>query len=312
METQAMSSGWIWFIVILAIVMAFFIYRERQSRARIREALHTLEDIIAGNENRRIHVGAKEPIAPLIFKINELVDSYQKVQVSQIRNEHARKQLLSNLSHDVRTPLTSVLGYLDALCEGKAGEEEADYLRIARNKAYSLKEYLDELFIIARLDADELRLDSQPIDLYELLRSELIGFVPILQKANIKLQVDIPDEDCEIIGDPHAVKRIVGNLLQNAMRYGGEQGVIGVSAGVDNRNVHFEIWDQGPGISADELDKVFDRLYKVDSSRSTKGHGLGLTIAKELVQQMNGTIQIESEPYVKTTVRVTLPRSKKK
>lgn len=303
-----MSNEWIWFIVILVFVISFFIYRERQSRSRIQETLHTLEDIIAGNENRRIHVGAKESIAPLIFKINELVDSYQKVQVQQLRTEKARKQLLSNLSHDVRTPLTSVLGYLDALYEGKAGHEADEYLQIARNKAYSLKEYMDELFTIAQLDADEMQLVSEPIDLYELLRSELIGFIPILQQANIELQVDMPDDESYIVGDPHAVKRILSNLLQNAMRYGKDGRFIGVTAWTDEAYVHFEVWDKGTGLAAEEIDKAFDRLYKVDSSRSTKGHGLGLAIAKDLVQKMNGAIQMTSKPYVKTAVRVSLPK----
>ncbi len=306
-----MSREYIWFI-ILSIVFAYFLNRQRQNSRRIQDILRVLDDIIAGNENLRIHVGAKEPIAPLVFKINQLVDSYQKDKIKLAQTERARKQMLSNLSHDLRTPLTSVLGYLDALCEGIAGAEAEEYLQIAKNKAYALKEYIDGLFAMAQIEADEIQLNLEPIDLFELLRSELIGWVPKLQKEKITLEVQIPDEECFVIGDQHAIIRVFGNLLQNALRYGRENNFLGVSAWADDTGAHFEVWDQGPGLSAYEISKVFDRLYKSDSSRSRPGHGLGLTIAKELVQKMKGKISMESTPYLKTCVRVSLHKSKKK
>lgn len=306
-----MNSENTWFIIVIS-VLVFFIYREYRYRFRIGEILKNLEDIVSGNENLRIHVGPKEPIAPLVFKINQLVDSYQKDKVKSFRNEQLRKQLLSNLSHDVRTPLASVLGYLDALCEGMAGEERDEYLRIAKNKAYALKEYIDELFTITQIDADELKIVFENIDIFELLRSELIGWIPRFQKDNITLEIQIPDDECFVMGDQHALMRIFSNLLQNSLRYGCDSNFIGVNAWDDDSNVYFEVWDKGVGISKDEIFKVFERLYKSDSSRSTKGHGLGLFIAKELVHKMNGTILMESIPYIKTFVRVSLPKSKKK
>lgn len=307
-----MNSMNIWVIIILILIIAFFIYREYKYRYRIKEALNLLEDIIDGNDKLRIHVNPNEPIAPLIFKINELVDSYQKDKVKAFRIEQSRKRLLSNLSHDVRTPLASVLGYLDALCQGMAGEETEEYLHIAQGKAYALKEYIDELFTIAQIDANELQLNFESIDLFELLRSELIGWMPQFQKESIELQVQIPDEEYFVMGDSRALTRVFNNLMQNALRYGGGRHFVGVNAWADENNVYFEVWDKGAGISKDEISKVFERLYKGDSSRSTKGHGLGLAIAKELVQKMKGTILMESSPYIKTFVRVSLPKSKKK
>ncbi|GAA0123833.1 MAG: HAMP domain-containing histidine kinase [Clostridium argentinense] len=307
-----MSKESIGLIVILLVVIIFFIYREWKYHCRIKEILIILEDIIEGRENRKIHVNPNETIAPLVFKINQLVDSYQKDKVKAFRAEQVRKQMLSNLSHDVRTPLTSVLGYLDALCDGMAGEESEEYLHIAKNKAYALKEYIDELFTVAQIDANEIQLVFEPIDLFELLRSELIGWIPRLQKENIDLEVKIPDEECFINGDEHAVIRIFNNLLQNAFRYGKDNHFIGVIAWSDDTNVYFQVWDKGPGISSDEISKVFERLYREDSSRSTKGHGLGLAISKELVHKMQGKIFMESNPYIKTFVQVSLPKSKKK
>lgn len=307
-----MSNESIWFVIILIVVVSFFLERERKHRNRIQETSQILEDIVDGNDNRRIHVGAKDPMAPLIFKINQLVELYQNDKIKSLRTEQARKQLLSNLSHDVRTPLTSLLGYLDALFDGTAGEEANEYLLIAKNKAYTLKEYVDDLFTMAQIDADEIKLVIEPIDLLELLRSELIGWLPRLQKENITLDLQIPDDEYFIKGDGNSLVRIFNNLLQNAFRYGGSYGVIGVSAWEEENDVYFEVWDQGPGLSHEEIARVFDRLYKGDSSRTTKGHGLGLAIARELVQKMNGTIYMESTPYEKTFVRVSLPKSKQK
>ncbi|MGG3624922.1 HAMP domain-containing sensor histidine kinase [Bacillus gobiensis] len=305
-----MTSMSYWLLSVLVIALIFFICRERKYRKRIQETHSILEEIVAGNENRRIHVDEKELIAPLVFQINQLVDSYQTDKVKAYRSEQARKRMLSSLSHDVRTPLTSVLGYLDALEGGLAGEEAGEYMHIARNKAYALKEYLDELFVIAQIDADEWKPSSESFDLFELLRSALIGWMPEFQKKDIMVDVQIPDSECFIIGDPHAISRVFNNLLQNALRYGGDT-YVGFNAWDDEHSIHFEVWDKGPGLSPGQLSKVFDRLYKADSSRSSKGHGLGLAIAKELVQKMNGTIVMESDPFRKTAVLVSLPKVRK-
>lgn len=307
-----MDKASIGYIMILGVFFIFYFYRQYQYRRRIQEMVKILDDMMNGNENRKLYINPKEPIAPLILKINQLINSYQNNQIKSMRKEHARKQLLTHLSHDVRTPLTSVLGYIDALCSGIAGEEADEYLQIVKNKAYALKEYIDELFTIARIDAEEIQLVLESTDLFELLRSELIGWIPRLHTEEIDLEVQIPDDECFVMVDPHAIIRIFNNLLQNAVRYGGANQFVGVSAWSDSSFVNFEVWDQGPGLSADEISRVFDRLYKGDSSRSTKGHGLGLAIAKELVEKMNGNIVMESTPFTKTLVRVSLPKSKEK
>ena len=299
-------------IIGLVAVVAFTIYREKNYRSNTKYILKVLEEIIAGNENLKIYVGNKDPIAPLVFKINELISSYEKDRVKAFREEQARKQMLSNLSHDVRTPLTSVLGYLDALCSGMAGEESEEYLHIAKNKAYELKDYIDELFTVVQIDANELQLTFKQVDLFELLRRESIGWIPLLKKEDITLEVEIPDEESFVTIDEHGVIRIFNNLIQNALRYGGSSKYIGIFAWKDNSNVYFKVIDKGPGLSEEEISRAFKRLYRKDSSRSTKGHGLGLTITKELVEKMNGEISMESVPYTKTYVQVSLPKSKKK
>lgn len=298
------------FAVIVIASLILLVYQKYKYKFQVRKTANTLEEILKGNENLKIHIGYHDSLAPLVFKINKLVTSYQEIKIKTYRKEQARKQMFSNLSHDVRTPLTSVLGYLDALCDGSVNEKEVDeYLQTAKTKAYELKEYIDELFTMARIDADEMQLNFESVDLFELLRSELIGWIPELQNKSITLEVQIPDEECFIIADQHALTRVFRNMLQNAVRYGGSGNFIGVHAWKDENDVCFQVWDKGTGLSEEEVSKVFDRLYKLDSSRRTKGHGLGLAIAKELVLKMNGKIYMKSIPNTKTFVQVSVPKS---
>ncbi|KOA18081.1 sensor histidine kinase YycG [Clostridium homopropionicum DSM 5847] len=303
-----MTKVEIGFAVIVVVCLILLVYQNHKYKFQIRKTTEILEEILKGNENLKIHIGYNDPIAPLVFKINQLAASYQEIKIKTYRKEQSRKQMFSNLSHDVRTPLTSVLGYLDALCDLRVDEKDMDdYLQTAKIKAYELKEYIDELFTMTKIDAEEMQLNFESVDLFELLRSELIGWIPELQNKNITLEVQIPDEECFIIADQHALTRVFRNMLQNAVRYGGRGNFIGVHAWKYENDVCFQVWDKGPGLSKEEVSKVFDRLYKSDSSRRTKGHGLGLAIAKELVQKMKGKIYMKSIPNTKTFVQVSIP-----
>ncbi|SHF03706.1 His Kinase A (phospho-acceptor) domain-containing protein [Seinonella peptonophila] len=297
--------------IAFPIITLFFLYREWRLRLQIQHIAQIVDEIIAGNEGRRIFVRDKTRLAPLVFRVNRLVETFQADKIRALRADKARKQMLTSLSHDVRTPLTSILGYLDALSDGTVGLETKEYIQIVRNKAYSLQQFIDELFMIAQIDANELNLTIEPIDLFELLRNELIGWIPRFKQKRFAVEIQIPDDEPIILGDSHALLRVIDNLLQNATRYGERK--IGLIAWIEEEQVIFEIWNDGMGLSSYEVEFVFDRLHKGrDSARSERGYGLGLAIAKELLEKMNGSIQMVSKPQHKTTVRVSFPLSKKK
>ncbi|QVK18504.1 hypothetical protein KHQ81_01955 [Mycoplasmatota bacterium] len=160
-----MSNGEIILLIFIVLILLYFINRERKQRILIKNTLVSLEEILEGNKNLKILVGKNELVAPLIFKINQLVESYQIDQIEMKKTIQDRKELMSNLSHDVRTPLTSILGYLDAICDGIAGDETLEYIHIVKDKAYALKDYIDELFMIAQLDANEIQFKIEQIDI---------------------------------------------------------------------------------------------------------------------------------------------------
>jgi signal transduction histidine kinase len=302
-------------IIILSILLlSCFIYlivREKNYRENIEKADKILDEIIKTQNEIKILVDEKNPLAPLFFKINKLIEKDKEEIIKANKNEKIRKQMLTDLSHDVRTPLASVLGYLDALNSGIAGSEKEEYLHIIYKKAYSLKEYIDELFLISQLDSNDLIIDFKKLDLFELLRVELLNWYPIFQKDNIKVEVDIPDIECNISGNEHYISRVFNNLIQNALRYGMENNYIGIKAYMNNDTAFFEISDKGKGFNDDEKNKVFTRLYKRDNQNKS-GNGLGLFITKELISRMKGKIELNSIPYEKTSFTVSLPLCKNK
>ncbi|WP_322020056.1 sensor histidine kinase [Clostridium butyricum] len=239
--------------------------------------------------------------------INQLMDSYQKERITVNREQMARKQLLANISHDVRTPLASVIGYLEAVILGVVHNTEKDvYLDIALKKSYDLKQRVDLLFELVRLDANEIHFNREKSDICELVRSVIIDFIPIVEKNDIILQVKIPDKEYFADVDVSAFTRVVQNLIRNALTHGKSGFYLGVKVYLQGKNVCIDIIDHGDGISKKDITFIFDRLYQGDTSRTQNG-GLGLAIVYEIIKKMEGTISVDSNESKYTVFTVQLP-----
>ncbi|WP_455813960.1 sensor histidine kinase [Clostridium butyricum] len=239
--------------------------------------------------------------------INQLMDSYQKERITVNREQMARKQLLANISHDVRTPLASVIGYLEAVILGVVHNTEKDvYLDIALKKSYDLKQRVDLLFELVRLDANEIHFNREKSDICELVRSVIIDFIPIVEKNDIILQVKIPDKEYFADVDVSAFTRVVQNLIRNAITHGKSGFYLGVKVYLQGKNVCIDVIDHGDGISKKDITFIFDRLYQGDTSRTQNG-GLGLAIAYEIVKKMGGTINVDGKESKYTVFTVQLP-----
>ncbi len=187
-------------------------------------------DILQGNLNRRIHISNTDISSKLIIILNEVTEKLQKEIIKGQETEAARKRLLSNISHDIRTPLTSILGYVEALRDDLAidQDEREKYLDILVSKAENLKILIDEIFQLARLDANDFELDFQRQDLAEIIRESLINFLPRIKQEGLKTVINLPEEDCIINADCLSVERIIENVLKNSIEYGKDGGFIGV------------------------------------------------------------------------------------
>ena len=235
-----------------------------------------------------------ELVAPLAYAINDIILSYENRLSAYRQTEETNRQLMTSLSHDVRTPLTTLIGYLDAAHKGIVeGKERDDYIETARRKAHDLKEYIDVLFDWFKLGSNEFSMNISIVDLTELTRNILIDWIPIFEDTQIDFTVDIPEQPFRVQVDPDGYMRILNNLIQNVISHS-HADKIKIALSQQGRNVKILLSDNGVGIDKEDLKHIFERLYKCDKGRSEKGSGLGLSIVHQLVAKLNGTITAES------------------
>ncbi|MCI8363173.1 MAG: HAMP domain-containing histidine kinase [Clostridia bacterium] len=286
-------------VIIVALGVAFasvcgFFLTVRRVKKQILEISDALEDIKNGNGNRRILSETHELVAPLAYEINDIILSYEDRLSAYRRTEETNRQLMTNLSHDVRTPLTTLIGYLDAAHKGVVrGKERDDYIETARRKAYDLKEYIDVLFDWFKLGSNEFSMSLSTVDLTELTRNILACWIPIFEDTHIDFIVDIPEQPFRVQIDPDGYMRILNNLIQNVISHShGDK--IEIALSEQGGNIKIRLSDNGVGMDKEDLKHIFERLYKCDKGRSEKGSGLGLSIVHQLVDKLNGTITVES------------------
>lgn len=216
---------------------------------------------------------------------------------------------MTSLSHDVKTPLASLVGYLEAIeSQIVVGEEKDAYIHVAFEKSQHLKHFVEDLFEWVKLDSGEQAFHFEKTDLNELSRNILADWVSVLEGCHFKYEIDIPEKECFIRIDANAYTRIINNLLQNVIVHSeGDEVMLRVLE--DQQQVQVIIKDNGKGIPSDHLPHIFERLYQCDDSRSAKGNGLGLAIAKELVHIHKGTIVANSTPGAGTEFIISLPKA---
>lgn len=303
----------------------------RRARKQIAAMVDALADVKGGNGNRRILAEPHELTAPLVYVLNDIVVSYENRLAAYHQTEETNKQLMTSLSHDVRTPLTTLIGYLDAVHKGIAtGEERDDCVETARHKAYDLKEYIDVLFDWFKLNSDEFAMEISTVEIAELTRNILIDWIPIFEDKQIEYTIDIPEKPFRVKLDPDGYMRILNNLVQNVVSHSQADRIeISVSGQDENKSgnqderknksknesvnegrekdIVIRLADNGLGIEKEDLKHIFERLYKCDKGRSEKGSGLGLSIVRQLVEKMNGTITAESTPGQGAAFTITFP-----
>lgn len=281
-------------IIILAIICFSLIIYILIYRSKLKELIYVLKSVKKNNKNK-LFVSESGLFSEVGLATNELIRFYHAKLIDQKRTEQANKELMTSLSHDVRTPLSSLLGYLDALDSDILGEDEKiKYIRTSRKKAYDLKVLVDDLFEWFKIGSREIQFSPEVKDINELLRENIIEWGPAFEKNKISLVVDISDDEYNVNLDENAFNRIISNLLQNALQYGGD--FLEFEIQKSNSYVEIHVKDNGEGIDEENQRFIFDRLYKCDKSRSNRGSGLGLRITKEFIEMHNGKIDVKSKP----------------
>jgi len=224
-------------------------------------------------------------------------------------NEQKKDELIVYLAHDIKTPLTSMIGYLSLLSEIKdmPQEQRNRYIDIALDKSYRLEDLINELFDVARFNSEKIVLEKEEINLNLMLEQIADDFYPTLKEMNKKINFT-SDEKTILYADPDKLSRVFNNLIKNAVNYSKENTDIDISIINKENQVTVNITNKGKQIPKEKLDKIFEKFYRLDSSRTSKtgGSGLGLAIAKEIVELHGGKIYAKSD-MKETTFSVILP-----
>ncbi|MEN6348665.1 MAG: vancomycin resistance histidine kinase VanS [Syntrophomonas sp.] len=271
------------------------------------------DEISAGMDKLNKESDAEITLSPeLDFmenKLNQIKNNFEKQKKAALDAEQRKNDLVVYLAHDIKTPLTSVIGYLSLLDEAPdmPAEQKAKYVGITLEKAYRLEQLIDEFFEITRFNLQTIVLNKEKINLQFMLQQMADEFYPMLAPQEKQVSVNVPD-GLTLWGDVDKLARVFNNILKNAIAYSYESSVIDISAKQQDKNMIITFTNQGNPIPQGRLDSIFEKFYRLDTARSssTGGAGLGLAIAQEIVTAHDGTISVESN-LENTTFTVKLP-----
>ncbi len=280
----------------------------RGTRAKLKEITEKLSEILEQDTDEQIMVFTDDKVLmELCGQMNLLLLDRQKIKADFRKQEIASKKMLSNISHDIKTPLTVILGYLEIM---RLRDCEDVTLQKVEAKAKQVMELIDQFFTLAKLEAGDKKIEMAKINISELCRETVLGYYDILIQKDYAVDIIIPEQQIFAQGDMESINRILNNLLSNAIRYGSDGKYIGLFVREDFDFVYIDVVDKGKGIEKQFAASVFERLYTMEDSRnrSIQGNGLGLTIARNLARQMGGDLLLQSEPGVRTVFTVKLRR----
>lgn len=256
---------------------------------QINEAAKVIAD---GNFEKRLNVKSRD-------EVGQLAESFNNMAESLDHNERSRREFIANISHDLRSPLTSMKGFLQAIIDGtipKDGQEK--YLNIVLDESDRLSKLANDILDINKIQSLEIGLDLTDFDINELIRKTVIMFETRITNKNIELDISFADEKTVVNADVEKIQRVLYNLVDNAIKFTPPAGKITMSTSLkDSGKVSVRIKDTGCGIAPEEQKQIFDRFYKVDTSRGEdkKGSGLGLSIVKEFIKAHDETITVNSD-----------------
>lgn len=294
-----------------AIIIAFFVIFRFSLNQFIKYFLQIHRGIDALIEESEEDVRLSSELRPIEKKINTIKHTFAKRKQDAALAEQRKNDLVVYLAHDLKTPLTSVIGYLTLMRdEAKISEELRNkYLSISLEKAERLEELIGELFDVTRFSLSNITLEYSTVNLSRLLEQLAFEFAPILSEKNLRCELGLPP-NIMINCDADKIQRVFDNLLRNAVFYCYNNSVIKIYAAQSDRNVTIRFINSGSTIPEEKLDRLFEQFYRMDASRSSNngGAGLGLAIAKEIITLHQGTITAKSEDET-IEFCVTLPLS---
>lgn len=269
----------------IALLMAYLLHRKEVKR---------LSKKIQGLLVRSAHTELttdfpSADVTELVNSLNGLFEVYQEQVYELQKKDETIKETITNLAHDLRTPMTAIQGYTQMLMASSTlSNEDLENIKIINERLAVLNQLLNQLFEFARIEAGEMEFSYDTLDLNALLRGAAVSFFGVFEERKLVPELNIAEEPFPFYGDEKAIVRIFENIISNALAHG--KGDYVFSSYVMDHSYKFVFQNSTDDIRASDIDKIFDRFYTTDQSRSKKTTGLGLTIAKKLTLQMGGTI----------------------
>ena len=272
-----------------ALCVAYVIYLRRQ----IDDICRQMDFIEEHDSNKLVSVELRDKaVLRLVSRVNALEQEKKRVTVQVKNNERNFKDTISGISHDIRTPLTSLYGYFQMLQDTNDGETKEKYTQIIGSRIMELQDMTEQLFTFVKLENASYTLETENVNLTQVLCNVLFSFYGDFEQNGIEPKVEIPDEICYITANEAAVRRVLQNLVKNALTHG--QGNLSIDMTAQKEWVEISVSNPVAEGETIDVSRVFEKFYKADSSRHKSGStGLGLFIARTLTERMGGKINAE-------------------
>ena len=300
-------------LIILLMFIVWLVYVILNLYRMIKKIFSYINAIVESSNNwftkDTDYITLPDELSDLEKKLNYLKRESLTNEKLARENEQKKDELIVYLAHDIKIPLTSMIGYLSILNEmdDMPKKQQEKYIKIALDKSYRLEELINELFDVARFNSEKIILEKEKLNLNLMLAQIIDDFYPTLSELNKKIELN-NEQQIMLVADPDKLGRVFNNLIKNAINYSAENSNIRINVRKNEYNIIVDIINEGRQIPKEKLDQIFEKFYRLDSSRISKtgGSGLGLAIAKDIVQLHGGQIKaISSEK--ETLFRVELP-----
>lgn len=289
---------------LISFILVYF------TSKRITKPLQDINDaakvIASGNFNKRIEIVSEDEIGELGKSFNEMAEGLNRL-------EEYRSKFIANISHDLRSPITSIQGFLNAILDGTIPpEKQQKYLKIALDETKRLTKLTNDILELTKIESQSIEIVKENFDVNEMIRNILLSLEARITEKNITVKVIFINESSWVYADAQKIERVIHNLLDNAIKFTEIDKSIIIETRQDNNKIYVSISDMGIGINEEQLKHIFERFYKADSSRGMdkKGTGLGLAIVKEIIKAHNESISVKSKEGVGTTFVFSLTKSK--
>lgn len=297
---------------VIAVVLLVLYFKERSRNRKLELGCKYINsrllDITNDNGSKYILVPSDiKVVKETAENLNYLLEKFYGRQIDYNRSQKTILQIFTNISHDLRTPITVLKGYIEMLYLQSQKEELSPAMRATvekmQNNSQELVHSVNNLFNLAKMQSNDLVLNIQKVNLTQICREIILVFYDLLEKQNFNVEVNIEDKPLYADVDAEAVQRILKNLIDNAIKHGGNGKFLGISLYERDNHICIAVEDHGAGISEKDRNHIFTRAYTADRNR---GNGLGLAISQGLANSMGGSISVSSIPQVKTVFTVTL------